>query len=304
MAQLLLVAAAVIVNPQGQVLIALRPEGVEEGGLWEFPGGKLALYETGLQALKREVYEELGIQITSARPLIRNWHLQANRKLLLDVWKVTAYVGEPWGREGQLIKWVDLASLADYVFPTPNLPVLKALHLPEDYWMVDSAGTAAEVLARLDSALAQGASLLELHAGKLDQAAYLAVAKAAVAKCQQAKARLLLSGYPALLPQLDGAGLHLSVAEAMALEVRPVAAQHLLAVSCNSSASIKQAELLAADLILLEPEELGWHEFSNLTEGCHLPVYAHITTNQASTSNACKDRVFGLGGQGLAQTWM
>src|SRR5699024_2253189 len=80
------VAAAAILSRDGkQALIARRPSNVDHGGLWEFPGGKLAPYETGLAGLKRELHEELGVEIQRAQPLIRIHHEYPDKHILLDV---------------------------------------------------------------------------------------------------------------------------------------------------------------------------------------------------------------------------
>ena len=79
MPKLLHVAAAVVTNEKGEILIARRPATVDQGGLWEFPGGKLAPYETARQALFRELNEEVGIEVQSASPLIRVHHQYPER---------------------------------------------------------------------------------------------------------------------------------------------------------------------------------------------------------------------------------
>lgn len=131
MPQPLLVAVGVITNSDGEILIAKRPNRLEQGGLWELPGGKLAPYETGLQALKREITEEVGLKVEAARPLIRISHTYPNNTVLLDVWKVLKFSGTPKGLEGQPIRWVSQASLVNYCFPQANLPIFQAIQLPE-----------------------------------------------------------------------------------------------------------------------------------------------------------------------------
>lgn len=131
MPQPLLVAVGVITNSEGEILIAKRPSGIEQGGLWELPGGKLAPYETGLQALKREIAEEVGLQVITARPLIRVTHDYPEKKVILDVWKVLEFGGTPKGLEGQPLRWVSPQNLANYQFPQANLPIFQAQQLPE-----------------------------------------------------------------------------------------------------------------------------------------------------------------------------
>lgn len=125
--QVLHVAAAVIYNPQGSILIARRPSDKHQGGLWEFPGGKVEVHETARQALDRELLEELGIQVTAAQPLIQIPYEYPERHVLLDVFNVTAFIGEARGCEGQPLVWVDVSQLAEYAFPAANRPIIERI---------------------------------------------------------------------------------------------------------------------------------------------------------------------------------
>ena len=97
------VAAAVILAEDGRILIAKRPDDKHQGGLWEFPGGKVEEGEEVRVALARELEEELGIRPTTARPLIQVRHDYPNKQILLDVWEVSAFSGEPHG--GRASRW-------------------------------------------------------------------------------------------------------------------------------------------------------------------------------------------------------
>ena len=123
------VVAAVIQHPQKGVLIAKRPDHLHQGGLWEFPGGKLEVGESPLEALQRELHEELGISITSAQPFLKLHHDYSDKSVELDVWSVERFEGAAVGREGQQIRWVDPAELSEYDFPAANTPILQALSL-------------------------------------------------------------------------------------------------------------------------------------------------------------------------------
>jgi 8-oxo-dGTP diphosphatase len=121
------VAVGVVFNTHGQVLVALRPDHVAQGGLWEFPGGKVEVGESVQTALTRELYEEVGITVQSAQPLLQVPHHYPQRKVLLDVWKITAFQGEAYGREGQLIQWIFPAQLTQLAIPAANLAVVEAV---------------------------------------------------------------------------------------------------------------------------------------------------------------------------------
>lgn len=125
------VAVGVVFNKQHQVLVALRPRHVDQGNLWEFPGGKVELGETVEEALIRELYEEVGITVINAKPLLTIEHQYPNKKVFLDVWQVLSYEGEPFTKEDQVqIKWVSLAELSQLAIPVANHPIVQALVKP------------------------------------------------------------------------------------------------------------------------------------------------------------------------------
>jgi 8-oxo-dGTP diphosphatase len=123
------VAVGVIRNTNGEILIALRHSDSHQGGLWEFPGGKVEPNETVQVALARELEEELGIAVQSSdcQPIIEIQHDYGDKQVLLDVWWVSDFDGEPSGREGQPLRWVAVSELADYAFPAANAPIVKAI---------------------------------------------------------------------------------------------------------------------------------------------------------------------------------
>lgn len=125
--KILHVAAAAIMNTSGQVLIARRPVDKHQGGLWEFPGGKVEASESAIDALSRELQEELGITNIQAIPLIQITHDYPDRSVLLDVFTVNAFKGNPEGCEGQPIQWVSPDALTDFNFPEANQPIIQRL---------------------------------------------------------------------------------------------------------------------------------------------------------------------------------
>src|SRR5579871_3935855 len=123
----LMIAIGVVFNEEKKILVALRPKDKLQGGLWEFPGGKVESGETVEEALKRELLEEVGIHITEAKPFIQCSHSYHEHHVLLDVWCVYAFEGEAHGREKQPIAWVTLDELAKLPMLSANHPILEAL---------------------------------------------------------------------------------------------------------------------------------------------------------------------------------
>lgn len=301
------VAAAAIISGDGRkALIARRPSNVDQGGLWEFPGGKLAPYETGLEGLKRELHEELGVEIKRAQPLIRIHHEYPDKHILLDVWQVHEFSGEPFGREGQAVRWVPLEELVNYPFPAANLPILQAVMLPTEYLITSEEADEGVFDACLERALVEdGVRLVQLRAKTLDEAAYLARAERALALCRQYDARLLLNAEPELLKRVDAHGIHLTSERLMSLERRPIAENKWLSASTHDHKQLGQAARIGCDFVTLSPlrttpshpevAPMGWHDFQQLVERAAMPVFAlgGMTRFDANHARA-------VGAQGIA----
>ncbi len=118
------VAVGVICDGADRILISRRAEHLHQGGLWEFPGGKVEASETVEQALFRELYEELAIKVTAQQSLLTIEHDYPDKAVLLDVWWVSAFTGEPQSREGQPLRWVDIAALHEFEFPAANQAII------------------------------------------------------------------------------------------------------------------------------------------------------------------------------------
>ena len=122
-----LVVAAAIFDDSGRVLIAERPPGKHMAGRWEFPGGKVAPGESEQAALARELEEELGIEVTHARPMMRLTHRYPDREVELSMWVVGRYRGEPRALDGQRLKWVERTQLAVEDILEADRPFVSAL---------------------------------------------------------------------------------------------------------------------------------------------------------------------------------
>ena len=120
------VAVGVIVSEQ-QVFLTKRANDVHQGGKWEFPGGKVEANETVAQALARELKEEIGIDVLSCMPLLEISHDYGDKCVLLDVFVVDNYTGEPSAQEGQQESWVDIAELSTLDFPAANIAIIDKL---------------------------------------------------------------------------------------------------------------------------------------------------------------------------------
>lgn len=275
------------------MLVARRAPKAHQGGLLEFPGGKLEPGEAVTSALARELFEELGvtIDIAFATPLIGIYHDYPDKRVYLDVWDVPVFSGEPvqgagapmagWGREGQAVAWMPVHHLSPQEFPAANLPIIRALQLPRQLLITPAClqANAADVtvafsryferfLQRQPGQLQQS-QLILLRAPGLSAEAYALRLRALQAAPAMAGHRLLLHGLanyqhcqnqhcqPAAASEPDQqlriAGVHLPWADAQPLQCRPVAQQALFGVSCHNMDQLTHAARLGADYATLSP---------------------------------------------------
>jgi len=216
------VVAAVIRDRKQNILITKRPDHVHRGGLWEFPGGKLEAGESREQALLRELSEELGIQITQYRPFIQIPHHYPEKSVLLDVWEVSEWHGQPHGKEGQPVQWVSQEQLSAYNFPEANLAIIGACRLPPYYLITPAVGEDEdEFIRRLQLALANGISLVQYRQKGLPADQFESLARRVIETCRNTGARILLNSGPEMVERLQADGLQLNAGELMSLSRRP-----------------------------------------------------------------------------------
>jgi len=281
------VVAGVLTDARGRILLARRTAGRDLAGAWEFPGGKVEPGETALQALDRELHEELGIRIDGATPLISVPQAYPGKRIVLDVYRVAAFAGQARGVEKQALAWSPPEKLATYPMPPADRPVVAALIQPSQYLITpdvesDPAGD-ADFLARRDGAPADCRRRAALGIPGPGPDRRRGLAGAAQALCRRHGADLLVNDDIALAQAL-GCGVHLPAARMRGLAERPLPAAQRVAASCHDEAELAQAQALGVDFVVLGPvaasashpdaKPIGWRRFAQLREGVDLPIYA------------------------------
>ncbi|MHC6224169.1 Nudix family hydrolase [Pseudomonas sp. X10] len=300
------VVAAVIRGDDGRILIARRADTQHQGGLWEFPGGKVEEGEAVGVALARELREELGIEVTRSRPLIKVGHDYPDKQVLLDVWEVDGFSGEPHGAEGQPLAWVAPRDLPQYEFPEANKPIVAAARLPDQYLITPDGLEVPQLLRGIQKAVAGGIKLVQLRAPDMYDPKYRDVAVDAAGLCA-GKAQLMLKGPLEWLGDFPSAGWHLTAAQLRkyAAKGRPFPKERWLAASCHNAEELALAEQMGVDFVTLSPVQptqthpeatpLGWEQAAQLIEGFTLPVFllGGVGANE-------RERAWQVGAQGVA----
>ena len=278
------VVAAAIVNGAGEVLLARRLPHVHQGGLWEFPGGKIEHGEDVKQALVRELHEELGIDVDRCRPLIRVHHQYPDKSVLLDIWRVSRFHGDIHGREGQPVRWVRTQDLDKYKFPAANVPIVRAVKLPPFYAVTPEPDDIPAFVDRVAQLVNGGIRLIQLRAKSLDSEMYSGLARQLIKICRQGNCDLLLNSDADTAITLNAAGVHLSSERLMALDKRPLPRDKWVGASCHNAAELRHACAIGVDFAVVSPvlptashpgePTLGWERLYELTELATVPVYA------------------------------
>tara|TARA_R110001592_G_scaffold140266_5_gene361039 strand:- start:511 stop:1533 length:1023 start_codon:yes stop_codon:yes gene_type:complete len=297
-----------------EVLIAKRPDHVHQGGLWEFPGGKLEFGESIIDALDRELFEELDIRIKplapsklgaeALSPLIQIQHSYPDKTVFLDVWRVRSFSGKPKGKEGQEIRWLASSVLQTYHFPEANKAILKAYLLPSRYFITPVYASILEAELGLKCALDEKAQLIYFRQPQLGNEAYLLWLEFLLEKYPELESRMMFQFVEAL-EVFSGAGVHLSFSRSKAYSERPIRADKWFAVSCHNESELSYSNLLSADFVTLSPvlktkshpeqSEMGWDSFKRLVLTAIVPVYG-----LGGLSTEHERQLIHSGAQGLA----
>jgi len=278
------VAVGVILNTKNQVLISKRHDHLHQGGLWEFPGGKVEKEESVETALQRELLEELNIKPIELRPLISVPHDYNDKQVYLDVYKVTAFTGIPVSSDQQELQWVDIADLYNYIFPAANAAIVSALMLPDNCVITGAIESVESCKLKVQVAVARSIGLIQLRQKEMPDVDYLALSNELLDITQSSKTRIILNSSLELFMQTNADGLHFTGQRLRDCKQRPIAADKLFSVSTHTLEELEHAVNIGADFAMLSPvlptqshpgkPALGWETFNDIVRQISIPVYA------------------------------
>lgn len=310
------------------ILIAKRADHQHQGGLWEFPGGKVEAGETVQYALQRELEEELGFpaDIEQMWPLIRIPFHYPDKSVLLDVWAVYGagdfknQMGndvEAVGKEGQPLVWVKQSELSKYQFPAANKAILDALSLPTKIAITLDNADPKGILKQVANTLQHHQPIwIQLRAPSLDQQQYTQLAMQLYGLCHEAGSKLIWNCSLDWYQIAFADGLHLSAERGKILAnnkltsaERPIPNNQWLSTSCHNADELKDAQKWA-DYALISAvnktqthpnaEPLTWDGFETLTAESQIPCYAlgGMSVSDLTVSDLTTAQM--KGGQGIA----
>lgn len=288
----------------GTVLLAQRPGDKIYSGYWEFPGGKVEPSEPVLSALRREVREELGVDVIEAWPWIVRQFTYPHAVVRLNFFRVTGWTGELSPVEGQQLSWQDPARVEVSPMLPANGPVLKALTLPSEYAITQAEELGVpEFLRRLELRLKGGLRLIQVREEGMGAAALQEFLVQVLKASRSYGAKVLVNSNVELAIGAGADGVHLKSGQMRILDHRPPL--EWCGASCHSAEDVRAAEHLGVDFAVLGPvqqtlshpgtQALGWDAFGNVAKGSSIPVFA-IGGMEFSDRSTCVQQ----GGHGIA----
>lgn len=301
------VVVGVIQNSRDEILISYRKPALHQGGLWEFPGGKVDRGETPAIALCREFEEELGIQPTQFFPFTQIKYKYPDKSVLLDVWRITQFVGEPFGKEGQSIEWRHKSKFDSNDFPAANAPIIRLSTLPQLLPITPIFESLDLLLTQLGRWIDAQYSLVFIRQPQLDPKTYSHWFSEASKLCLNSHTRLIHSlehdcevAYPSL------AGFHASSAKLLEMQGRPFGDEYYLSVSCRNELELDKALQVSADFAFLSPVHraelsphaipLEWDGFASIAGHCKVPLYAIGDVSLDEREQALSAGAYGIAG--------
>src|SRR5438552_3439895 len=216
------VAVAVLIRSDGAALLAQRPRDKVYSGYWEFPGGKIEPGEPVDEALKREIREELGIEIERAYRWITRVFTYPHAKVRLHFHRVYAWRGEPRALEHQALAWQPPEAITVGPLLPANGPVLRSLLLPAEYAITRAAGLGVEpFLLLLEARLRKGLKLIQVREKTFGRRAVEQFARRVVAAARTHGAKVLVNADFALAREIGADGVHLTAEQLRAAAARP-----------------------------------------------------------------------------------
>jgi len=295
------VVVGILLNKNGEILIAKRRNNQFMPGYWELPGGKIEVGENNKSSLKRELFEELGVTVIKSSLKHTMCHKYPDKVVKLWIYNVDKYSGEPSGQEGQDTSWCSLDQLNKYKLLPTMREIIHKISLPKHYWITPDEHHSESVIKNCREHILTGTKIIQLRSkSSLDQSYINKINRL----CHDNQIILILNTPNKTYEELCD-GWHLTTDEMLSLKERPCGNNKLLGVSTHNTLEAEHAENISADYISLSPihstpshaniSPLGWQAASDIISKSNLPVYL-----LGGMSKEMLDKALNIGAQGIA----
>ena len=298
-------SVGIIFNESFQLLMAERPQSKTWSGWWEFPGGKIEKGETPLEALKRELKEEIGISVIDAEKWIVRKYAYEGYEVTLHFYKVTQWSGNIEAKEEQKISWV----LPDNNVVSPILPandlIFKAISLPDIYAITNAYEYSGNFLNKVEQQLNNGLGLIQIREKAISKNAFIELTKEIIQMAGNFDAKVMINSDINLAYKLNADGVHLN--SSLLHRLSEIPKDLIVSASCHSARDIEKAMTMGVSFVVLSPVQktqshpnttpIGWDSFSKITQNYSIPIYALGGMKQDDIENAFNAGAIGIASQ-------
>ena len=272
--------AAIIEDKNGNILISQRMSHQFMPDYWELPGGKIEPGESSFQAAKRELKEELSIDVKELKIIKTINQSYSDRDVQIEIVKIDQYFGDPIGQEGQRIKWLDIDSILNLkILPTMR-PILNLLRLPKIFWITPEQEFKEETLEDLIKVKKNNdVNIIQFRSKIKTNELYLSNF---IEICKQYNIQLILNTIDKSFDE-DVQGWHLTSQELMSTDTRPCPPSKILGASVHNMSELEKANEVGVDYVFISPIKetkshpgvmpLSSKEIKKLMRATNIPAY-------------------------------
>ncbi len=277
------VSVAILINADYQVLLGQRPFPKSWEGWWEFPGGKIKKNETFVDALYREIYEEIGIKITKFKKWVTRQYSYDNLDVTLQFFKVYKWDGEITPKENQKLVWTNLKNPNVSPILPANLFIQNAFDLPSYYAITNLSESPKKLfLKQLQEKIDNGLEIIQIREKDISFEELKKFSKEVIKICKPQGVKVIINSYINLAHELKADGVHLTSKDLNSIKKIP---QNLIvSASCHTQKDIDIAEKIKIHFIVLstvkktlshpDMKPMGWNKFRKIANKVNIPIYA------------------------------
>jgi len=277
------VSVAVLINADNQVLLAQRPPPKSWEGWWEFPGGKIEKNETPVEAMYREIYEEIGVKIKQFTKWVTRKYSYGSNDVTLHFFKVHKWEGEVTSREKQKLVWTYLQKPKVAPILSANQFIQKAFNLPKYYAITNLSETSKKVfLNQLQQKINDGLEMVQVREKNISFNEFKNFSKEVIEICKPKSVKVIINSDVNLAYEIKADGVHLTSKEL--LSIKKIPKNLIVSASCHTQEEISIAEQLNLNFIVLsavkktishpDMKPIGWDKFQKIVNKVNIPIYA------------------------------
>ena len=300
------VSVAVLINSNQQVLLAQRPPKKSWEGWWEFPGGKIEKDETSVDALYREIYEEIGVKITQFTKWVTRKYSYGGNDVTLHFFKVQKWEGEVTSKEKQKLVWTYLQEPNVSPILPANQFIQKAFDLPKYYAITNLSETSKKVfLNQLQKKISDGLEMIQVREKNISFNEFKIFSKEVIEICKPKNVKVIINSDANLAYELKADGVHLTSKDLLSIKVIPK--NLIVSASCHTQEEVDIAENLNINFLALSAvkqtlshsdiKPIGWDKFQKIENKINTPVYALGGLGTNNYEVALKNGAIGIASQ-------